>query len=130
MNDILKNIGDLIAWTIPIPLVAFMLVYGFGSPWRHDPLGIERMWQKLYLLALALLILAGNFLPDEFDTFRFAARIVIFTTVTVGLSLQVANLRRIQTGSNRPLFFTYFTYAAVAKRRDRKKARERRSNTR
>lgn len=128
MNEILKNIGDVIAWTIPFPLIVFMLVYGLGSPWRQDPLGIERMFQKAFLLSLALLILAGNFLPAEFDTFRFILRIFVFATVTAGLSLQVVNLRRIQTDPDARLFFTYFTYDAVSERRKTK--RDRRSNTR
>jgi hypothetical protein len=109
LNDILDVIGDVIAWLIPIPLIAFILVYGFGSPWRADPIGIERMFQKWYLLALALLILAGNFLPPEFDTARLVARIVVFSLVVTGLSMQVINLWRVQTGSDRPLFFQRFT---------------------
>lgn len=121
MNDILKSVGDAIAWLIPLPLVGFMLVYGLGSPWRADPLGIERMWQKAYLLALAILILAGNFLPAEFDTFRYIIRIVVFATVTVGLTLQVVNLRRVQKNSPRPLFFTYFTYDAADQRKEKKR---------
>ena len=127
MNDILKGIGDLIAWFIPLPLLAFMFVYGLGSPWRADPIGIERMAQKAYLLALAVLILAGNFLPAEYDTARYLLRIVIFAVVTAGLTIQVINLRRVQTNSTRPLFFTRFTYQATAKRRARKGARDRRS---
>lgn len=121
MNDVLKIIGDIVAWFIPIPLVAFMVVYATRSPWRADPIGIERMFQKSYLLALALLILAGNFLPESFDTFRLIARIGVFALVTVGLSLQVVNLRRVQTGSERPLFFTYFTYDAARRRLNRKR---------
>lgn len=123
MNEVLQAVGNGIAWLIPLPLVAFMFVYGLGSPWRADPLGVERMAQKLYLLALALLILAGNFLPEEFDTFRFVLRIVIFSVVTVGLSLQVVNLRRVQTRSERPLFFTYFTYAAGRARKERRNSK-------
>jgi hypothetical protein len=120
MNDILNAIGDVIAWMIPVPLIVFMVVYGTRSAWRADPLGIERMWQKAYLLALALLILAGNFLPVEFETARLVLRIIVFATVTVGLSLQIVNLRRVQTDSPKPLFFTYFTYDAAERRQERK----------
>jgi len=130
VNEALKTVGDLIAWLIPLPLIVFMVVYATGSPWRQDPIGIERMAQKAYLLALALLILAGNFLPSEFDTFRYIARIVIFTVVAAGLSLQVVNLRRIQTRSGEPLFFDYFTYDAVERRRNQSQTRDRRRSTR
>lgn len=116
MNHILSVIGDTIAWLIPIPLVVFMIVYATGSPWRADPLGIERMAKQGYLLALAVLILAGNFLPEEFDTARLISRIAIFTLVTVGLSIQVVNLRRVQRNSSKPLFFTFFTYQAETER--------------
>jgi len=116
VNHILSVIGDTISWLIPVPLVVFMIVYATGSPWRADPLGIERMAKQGYLLALAVLILAGNFLPEDFETVRLIARVLMFALVTVGLSIQVINLRRVQTNSSKPLFFTFFTYQAEAER--------------
>jgi len=117
---ILEFIGDFIAWLIPIPLVIFMVIYATGSRWRSDPLGIERMFQKGYLLLLSAVILAGNFLPDEFEGIRLVARIIVFSIVTVALALQVVNLRRVQTGSDKPLFFTWFTYASQRERKLRR----------
>ena len=120
-GDILFGVGDAIAWTIGVPLILFMLVYGFGSDWRKDPLGVERMFQKGYLLALWVVIMAGNFLPHEYDTFRAVLRILVFSAVTIVLTLQVINLRRIQTQSSRPLFFTWLTYAAQRERERQRK---------
>jgi len=123
LADILQIIGDGIAWTIGIPLIWFMFTYAGYSPWRADPLGIERMFQKGYLFLLWVLIMAGNFLPDEFEMVRLIARIFVFATVTVMLSLQVVNLRRVQTSSAKPLFFTALTYKAQAARRLRRAER-------
>jgi len=114
---ILDAIGNFIAGLIPIPLLVFMVTYGTGSPWRADPLGIERMFQKGYLLLLSAVILAGNFLPAEFEMIRLVVRILVFGIVVTALSMQVVNLRRVQTGSDRPLFFTWFTYAAQRQRK-------------
>ncbi len=119
--EVLKWVGDTIAWTIGIPLIGFMVVYGSVSRWRDDPLGVERMFEKGYLLALWLVIMAGNFLPDPFDLFRMVARIVIFAVVTIMLSMQVVNLRRVQNGKDEPLFFTWMTYRAGAARRARRR---------
>lgn len=116
LDEILGNIGDALAWTIGVPLLVFMFTYAKGSPWRANALGIERMFQKGYLLALWLVIMAGNFLPDELNTFRLVARALIFAAVTTMLTLQIVNLRRVQTDSKRPLFFTWLTYKAAAKR--------------
>lgn len=115
MNEVLNNIGNAVAWTIGIPLLWFIITYT-RSPWRQHPLGIEKMVGKVELFALWLLIMAGNFLPEEFDTARYVARILLFGLVTTGLVLEVINLRRVQTDSHRPLFFTWFTYRASSKR--------------
>lgn len=120
LNDVLQNIGDAAAWLIGPPLIGFMVVYAKWSPWRADPLGIERMFKTGYLFLLWLLIMAGNFLLDEFETARLIARIVVFVVVATALSIQIVNLRRVQTWSTKPLFFEWLTYRAQRARRARR----------
>jgi hypothetical protein len=117
LNDALQNIGNGLAWLIGFPLVAFMVVYGKWSPWRADPLGIERMFKTGYLLLLWLVIMAGNFLSDDFETLRLVARIIVFALVSAGFTVQIINLRRVQTYSPKPLFFEWLTYRAQRARR-------------
>lgn len=119
-NDVLQMLGDGAAWLIGPPLIAFMVVYAKWSPWRADPLGIERMFKTGYLFLLWLLIMAGNFLPDEFETARLTARIVVFILVATGFVIQTINLRRVQTQSDKPLFFEWLTYRAQRARRNRR----------
>lgn len=118
MNETLDSAGDVVAWLIGLPLAAYIIQYPRGSAWRVDPLGIEREFKNIYLFALWLLIMAGNFLPDAFEVIRLTARIVVFGAVVVGLTIQFVNLRRVQTGSPRPLFFTWLTYEAAERRRN------------
>lgn len=121
LNDVLQSIGDAAAWLIGPPLIGFMVVYAKWSPWRANPLGIERMFKTGYLFLLWLLIMAGNFLPDSLETPRLVARIVIFVLVATALSIQVVNLRRVQTWSTKPLFFEWLTYRAQRARRAAKR---------
>lgn len=123
MNEVLSVVSDVVAWTIGIPLLWFIGTY-LHSAWRQNPLGIEKMIGKVKLLALWLLVMVGNLLPTGFDTARHIATIILCGFVTFVLTLEVINLRRVQTDSKKPLFFTWFTYLATAKRNDEKHHQE------
>lgn len=103
-ESILQLVGSLIAVSMFIPLVTFTAMYLLNSPWRANELGIALLFQKMALSAMVLVVVAGNFLPSEFDLLRYLFRLAAFVAILFFLWLDVVNLHRYQTGNKR-LFF-------------------------
>ena len=107
MVEVLHLIGNALVLLMLIPLLAFILLYSMGSPWRSDPLGIALMSQKAMLLFLVLVGLLSISLPAGLDAGLYTLRVGGYAVILVLLVLDVINLRRVQTGSSRPLFFSW-----------------------
>jgi hypothetical protein len=106
IDSALHTIGDYFALAMLIPLIVFVVLYT-RSPWRSDPIGIALMLQKIALTLLVLDLVLANYLPEGWDLAFVIARLVIFGTVLTLITIDTINLRRIQTGSKRPLFLDW-----------------------
>jgi hypothetical protein len=104
IDNALHTVGDYFALAMLIPLLTFVILYSRNSAWRSDPIGIALMFQKVALTLLVLDLVLANYLPDSWDLAFVIVRLVIFGTVLMLITTDTINLRRIQTGSKRPLF--------------------------
>jgi hypothetical protein len=107
MEAILHEIGDVLALAMLVPLIIFVIYYWSKSAWRSDPIGIALMFQKASLILLVLDLVVANYSPESWRSAFLILRIVIFGTVLLLITVDVVNLRRIQTGSKRPLFLAW-----------------------
>lgn len=107
VGSVLHEIGDVLALAMIVPLVLFIWLYGRNSPWRSDPIGIALMLQKTALALLVLDLVLANYLPDQWDIAFLILRVLIFLAVLLLITVDVVNLRLIQSGSHRPLFLAW-----------------------
>lgn len=119
VEQVFRVIGNVAVVAMIVPLGIFILLYRARSPWRENELGIALMAQKVALLVMVLAIVAGNFLPDEFDLARIVTRALLFVAVAFFLAVDVANLWLLQAGRPNRLIFARWIY----KPRDRRRRR-------
>lgn len=94
MNGIIDNWGDIVVLSYLIPLLLFIGLYLFRSPWTSTELGIALMFQKVGMSLIVLLIVASIYLGDY--PYRDLVRGIIYTAVGVALWVDVVNLLRYQ----------------------------------
>ena len=116
-EQVLLVIGNVAVLLMVIPLAVFISLYRSSSPWRDNELGIALMFQKIALMTMVLVIIAGNFLPPDWDLLRRSIRAVLFFGVLFFLIVDVFNLWEYQHGRRNALFFRFLTTAAEQKRR-------------
>lgn len=105
--EILHEIGDVLAISMLIPLLLFILFYGVKSPWRTTELGIAVLVQKIAISLLVLDLVLANYLPTSWRLPFLVARVAIFGLVGFLLTADFINLRLIQTGSRHHLIFRW-----------------------
>jgi hypothetical protein len=117
LEQVLRTIGNIEVISMLIPLGAFIVFYRLWSPWRENELGIALMGQKIALTILVTAIVAGNFLPEDWDLVRLAVRVLAFTAVLGFLVIDVINLRYTQMNRPNRLLFGRFIYKPRPRRK-------------
>lgn len=90
------------------PALAFFLFFyrsRYGSNPRENEIGLALLGSKIAMLFLVLTIIAGNFLPEDFDLLRRTIRAFGFLGVLLFLVVDDVNLRLMQMGRPDRLLF-------------------------
>lgn len=103
INSALFLIGTLAALATVVPLLIFIVLYAWKSPWRSTELGIALMFQKVTIFLLIAIGILQALFPENCcePSPRLGVRALLFIALVALLSLDVVNLRRAQTHSKK-----------------------------
>lgn len=93
-TDLINSFTDYLVLSGLIPLVIFVVMYFFRSPYDDNEIGIALMFQKLGFIALLGIIVLSLFLGPYPG--REWVRVVFYSIIVIGFWVDLVNLRRYQ----------------------------------